>query len=81
MISGNSPFAHQPLSQMEVSGQGAFIVVAIRQAKGELITHPFHALILEPGDIVILMGHKGDLPQFARRFAMKRSLRYRGASI
>jgi voltage-gated potassium channel len=81
IISANSPFADKPLSHMEVRGQGAFIVVAIRQPDGSIVTRPPHSFILQPGDIVILMGHQGDIPKFAQRYAMKREMRYRGASF
>jgi voltage-gated potassium channel len=33
-ILSDSPFLGQPISQMEVRGQGAFIIVAIRQFDG-----------------------------------------------
>jgi voltage-gated potassium channel len=81
VISTNSPFVDQPLSQMEVRGQGAFIVVAVRQLDGSVITHPPHSFILQAGDIVILMGHQGDIPKFAQRYSMKQERRYRGASF
>jgi voltage-gated potassium channel len=81
VISDNSPFVNQPLSQMEVRGQGAFIVVAVRQPDGSIITRPPHSFVLQAGDIVILMGHRGDIPKFAQRYAMKREMRYRGASF
>jgi voltage-gated potassium channel len=81
IITGNSPFANQPISQMEARGQGAFIVVAIRQPDGNMVVHPSHEWLLQEGDTVILMGHRGDLPQFARRYAMKRQIRYRGAAF
>lgn len=81
VITHNSPFVQQPISQMEVRGQGAFIVVAVRQAEGTIIIHPSHEWLLKEGDTVILLGHEGDLPQFARRYAMKRQLRYRGSSL
>jgi voltage-gated potassium channel len=80
VITRDSPFVNRPISQMEARGQGAFIVVAIRQPDGNMVIHPSHEWLLQDGDTVILMGHRGDLPQFARRYAMKRQIRYRGAS-
>lgn len=81
VITTNSPFVDQPLSQMEVQGQGAFIVVAVRQLDGSIMTHPPHSFVLQAGDIVILMGHRGDIPKFAQRYSMKQERRYRGASF
>lgn len=81
-ITSNSPFVNQPISEMETGGQGAFVVVALRQLDGTILIHPSHSFILQEGDTVILLGHQGDLPQFARRFSMKRSgLTYRGTTI
>ncbi|WP_287168622.1 hypothetical protein [Microcystis sp. M039S1] len=28
----------------------------------------------------ILLGHRGDVPNFARRYALRREMRYRGSS-
>lgn len=81
-ITAKSPFVKQPISEMEAGGRGAFVVVAIRQSDGTILLHPSHSFILEEGDTVILLGHEGDIPQFARRFAMKPSgLIYRGSSF
>jgi len=52
-----------------VRGQGAFIIVAVRQFDGRVIAHPDHSTILQQGDTVILLGHRGDVPNFARRYA------------
>jgi len=81
-ITQNSPFVNQPIGEMEAGGKGAFVVVAIRQLNGTISLHPSHSFILQEGDTVILLGHEGDIPQFARRYAMKPSgLIYRGTSI
>ncbi|PSF31380.1 potassium channel protein [Aphanothece hegewaldii CCALA 016] len=81
-ITLNSPFVNRPISEMEIGGQGAFVIVAIRQLDGKTVLHPSHSFILQDGDTVILLGHEGDLPQFARRFSMKRTgLTYRGTTF
>ncbi|MEE3718655.1 potassium channel protein [Tumidithrix elongata RA019] len=79
-LAAGSPFIGKPLSSMEVRGKGAFVVVAIRKEDGEIVTHPSHDRILHQGDTVILMGHRGDIPKFAQRYAMKRQMYYRGMS-
>jgi voltage-gated potassium channel len=80
-IPSGSPFAGRSLQQLEVRGNGTFIVVAVREVNGNLITHPDHSLTLKGGDTVILMGHRGDIPQFARSHHLKKQMRYRGASM
>ncbi len=77
-IEANSPFASNPISAIEAKGRGAFIVVAVRKPDGTIITSPSHDFILHEGDVIILLGHKGDIPKFARRYAMRRETRYRG---
>lgn len=69
------------VGDIEVQGQGTFIIVALRRADGEVIVHPKRELYLSKGDSVILMGHQGDMPNFARQAAMKREMRYRGARL
>jgi voltage-gated potassium channel len=77
----DSPLVGGPLSNIEIKGQGVFIVVAVRHASGETITRPSHDLTVQPGDTLIVMGRRGDIPKFAQTFALKRQLRYRGASV
>lgn len=80
VIPDESPMVGKTISDIEVRGKGAFIVVALRQADGTTIVHPKHELVLEAGDTVIVMGHRGDIPQFARNYVLKRDFRYRGSS-
>jgi voltage-gated potassium channel len=81
MIAPDSPFVQKSLGTLEARGQSTFIVIAVRQADGLLIDHPAPDFMLSAGDTVILLGHRGDIPQFAQKFAMKREIRYRGAQI
>jgi voltage-gated potassium channel len=80
-IDSNSPFASDTLSAIEAKGRGAFIVVAVRKPDGRIINSPSHDFMLHTGDVVILLGHKGDIPKFARRYALRREIRYRGSSV
>ena len=81
-IPPNSPFAGRSLRQLEVRGNGSFIVVAIREANGSIQTHPDHEALIKGGDTVILMGHRGDIPQFAQSHDLrKQQMRYRGSSF
>ncbi|NJM86090.1 MAG: potassium channel protein [Cyanobacteria bacterium CRU_2_1] len=79
IIPHNSPLAGGTIADLEVRGKGTFIVVALRKPDGEIITHPSHSTRVEAGDIVIVLGHRGDIPQFSRLYNIKRKLRYRGA--
>jgi voltage-gated potassium channel len=77
-IPPNSPLVGSTVKDLEVRGKGTFIVVALRKADGEIINHPDQGLPLAAKDIVIVLGHRGDIPQFARLFQMKRRM-YRSA--
>lgn len=78
-ILSNSPLVGKTVADLEVRGKGTFIVVALRKASGDIVMHPDHGLPLAAKDVVIVLGHRGDIPKFTRLFEMKRSIRYRGA--
>lgn len=78
-IPRDSPLAGGTIADLEVRGKGTFIVVALRKSSGEIMTHPDHAVQIDSGDTVIVLGHRGDIPNFRRLYNMKRKLRYRGA--
>ncbi|MEM6518388.1 MAG: NAD-binding protein [Cyanobacteria bacterium P01_D01_bin.71] len=69
------------VGDVEVRGKGTFIIVALRRAEGEVIVHPQRNLYLARGDTLMLMGHQGDMPNFAQQAALKREIRYRGARV
>ncbi len=69
------------VGNVEVRGRGTFIVVALRRHDGSITVHPDRETFLEEGDTLILMGHQGDIPKFAKHHAMKRQMQYRGAKF
>ncbi|MDB9528402.1 NAD-binding protein [Oscillatoria sp. CS-180] len=69
------------IGDLETRGKGTFIIVALRRADGEVVIHPGRNLYLSKGDVLMLMGHQGDMPNFAQQVALKREIRYRGAKI
>ena len=81
VILSDSPLVGQTISDIEVRGKGSFIVVALRKGDGTMVIHPKHEVLLEAEDTVIVMGHRGDIPQFARNNVLKRDLRYRGSRV
>jgi len=76
----DSPLIGKTIGDVEVRGKGAFILVALRRVDGEVITSPAPSIYLRSGDTIIAIGHRGDIPKFAKQFALKRQIRYRGAS-
>jgi voltage-gated potassium channel len=70
------------IGTIEVRGRGTFIVVALRRHNGEMLVHPGQDVFLRAGDTLIVLGHRGDLPQFARQLARPRKQQsYRGARL
>ncbi|MEO0489574.1 MAG: TrkA C-terminal domain-containing protein, partial [Cyanobacteria bacterium J06659_2] len=80
-ITPESPLVGGTVGDIEVRGKGTFIIVALKRADGSVTIHPGRDLFLAQGDTVIIMGHQGDMPQFAKRYAMKQEMRYRGAQL
>ncbi|MFM7427223.1 MAG: potassium channel family protein [Elainella sp.] len=78
-IPTTSPLVGKTVGDLEVRGKGTFIVVALRKANGDIITHPEHTMPLVANDVVIVLGHSGDIPKFNQLFQIKRPTQYRGA--
>jgi voltage-gated potassium channel len=77
-IPANSQLVGRTIGDLEVRGKGTFIVVAVRKLDGEMITHPSHSMLLDARDVVIVLGHRGDIPEFNRLYEVKHQIRYRG---
>jgi voltage-gated potassium channel len=79
VIVPESPIVGFTVGDIEVRGKGTYIVVALRRSNGITITHPEQSLVLEIGDIVIVMGHRGDIPRLVQKYVKASRLRYRGS--
>lgn len=80
-VQAESPLVGRTITDVELRGRGTFIIVALRKADGEVIVHPQANEALHEGDIVMIMGHQDDMPNFAQRHATRSQLRYRGARV
>lgn len=69
-IPDRSALAGKTIRELEVRGKGAFIVVAIRLATGQTIVRPSPSQILNGHDVLIVLGHQIDIPQFAKRYGL-----------
>jgi voltage-gated potassium channel len=81
VIPPHTPLVSRTVGDLEIRGKGTFIVVALQKKNGEMISHPKHSVILDAGDTVVVLGHRGDIPQFTRLYEMKRQIRYRGGRV
>lgn len=81
-VQADSDLANQGLSEIEFRGNHSYLVVGVRRSDGTIQLNPGAETILNPGDIVIVLGHQDDLPEIARRFSRKQpTMTYRGASV
>ncbi|HVU86568.1 MAG TPA: potassium channel protein [Pirellulales bacterium] len=76
-----SPLVGQKVGNVEVSGQGGFVVVAIKRADGTLVRAPQPDTLLAVGDIFMILGHEEALPEIARRAKPRAVMNYRGAKV
>lgn len=77
-----SSMVRRTIKEVEIRGKGTFIIVALRRANGELVLQPEAGLMLAAGDALVILGHEGDIPQFAQTYELDRQkLRYRGAKV
>ncbi|MCG6154666.1 potassium channel family protein [Rubinisphaera margarita] len=77
----SSPLAGKTLNEIEVRGNHGFLIVGIRNQEGTAMLNPPSETVLNPGDIVVILGHHDDLPQVARKFSRPvETIKYRGAS-
>ncbi|HTU27668.1 MAG TPA: NAD-binding protein [Pirellulales bacterium] len=75
-VQAGSPLCEQPLNEVEV-GSG-FVIVAIRQPDGHCVRDPKANVRLGPGDVLIILGHQGVLPQLARKARARTAVSFRG---
>ncbi|MEM8614345.1 MAG: NAD-binding protein [Cyanobacteria bacterium P01_H01_bin.105] len=80
-VESQSSLVGATIRDIETQGHGTFIIVALRRQSGEILVHPKQDTFLAAGDVLILMGHQGDLPSVIKRQLIKPELRYRGARV
>lgn len=76
-LSAHSSLVSKTVGELEIRGKGAFILVALRRASGELVTHPHSSQVLNSQDTLIVLGHQEKLPKFARYYQLNHSLHQR----
>ncbi|MGB5703550.1 MAG: NAD-binding protein [Polyangiales bacterium] len=85
-VDGKSSLIGRSVGALESSGDGGFLVIAIRRVGGKLIRNPEKNFTFAEEDSVLFMGHAEDIPHLRSAFALanirpaiRRSLVYRGA--
>ncbi|MEM9215851.1 MAG: potassium channel protein [Cyanobacteria bacterium P01_F01_bin.150] len=72
-LPAQSTLTGKTVRELEIRGKGAFIVVAIRLAIGQLIVRPSPSQMLSGEDVLIVLGHQLDIPRFAKRYGLGNS--------
>jgi len=85
-VDGQSSLIGRSVGALESSGDGGFLVIAIRRAGGKLVRNPEKHFTFAEEDSVLFMGHAEDIPQLREAFALanirpaiRRGIVYRGA--
>ncbi|MEM9657998.1 MAG: potassium channel protein [Planctomycetota bacterium] len=80
-IVAGSPLDGQSVGDIELKGNRGFLIVGVRRSSGGVQVNPEGDCPLAEGDAVIILGHEGDLPQLAKRYAQAAEITYRGARL
>ncbi|TWT88810.1 Inner membrane protein YbaL [Pseudobythopirellula maris] len=80
-IAAGSPLDGGTVGDIDLKGNRAFLVVAVRRADGGVAVDPPAEFALTGGDTVLVLGHANELPQLARRYAATKEILYRGARM
>lgn len=81
VIEEDSRVARSMLGDIEVRGAHGYLVVGIRRGDGSTVLRPASDVVLEPGDSVIVLGYRADIPRLVGRFASSPTkVSYRGVS-
>lgn len=81
-IGATSHLANRTLGEIEVRGNRGFLIVAVRNAGGNVDMNPSGERKLSAGDRVIVVGHRDDIAALCQAHTLKRQqMTYRGATI
>jgi voltage-gated potassium channel len=77
----DSTLAGSPLSRVESSNQGGFVIVAVQRPDGTLLRQPARETILAAGDVLMVMGRSDRMQQLKLSAAARRKSSFRGQSV
>ena len=80
-VQEHSPLANRAISEIEIRSNHGVLIVGIRRAEGETTLNPQPSTRLCVGDVVVVLGHKHDMPALASRFSNPQRMTYRGMTI
>ncbi len=68
-VSPECSLVNRPLSDLEMTGSSAFLIVKIIREGGEQIHRPGLETRLEAGDTILMLCHRGTRPAFVDLFS------------
>lgn len=80
-ISADSPLVGSRIQDLEISGVGGFVIVALRKLGGEIHRNPPPNTVISADETLIVLGHKEDMPQLLKKAGPKSELSYRGVKL
>jgi voltage-gated potassium channel len=78
-LDAKSPVIGQTVGDLELTGSGGFVIVALKKADGTVHVNARPDIQLSIGDKFVIMGHAESLPQLSRR-ARRAAVSFRGAT-
>lgn len=80
-VASDSELNGKTLGEVEQRSQHGFLIVGLRHPDGSTVLNPAGEEKLAAGDVVIVLGRGGDIPQLVKKFEAKREkITYRGVS-
>lgn len=80
-IAGDSPLVGGRIQDLEISGIGGFVIVALRKPDGVIHRNPPASTVISADETLIVLGHKEDMPQLLKKAGPKSELSYRGVKV
>ncbi|MBA2114402.1 Glutathione-regulated potassium-efflux system protein KefC [Planctomycetes bacterium FF15] len=82
IVADGSSLVDKSIGSIELRSNHGFLIVGLRRKDGSTMLNPTAETILNPGDVVIVLGHSNDIPQLAERFCATRGkVTYRGVAV
>jgi voltage-gated potassium channel len=80
-IASSSPLRGKRLHEVEILGDGAFLIIGIKRADESIIANPAKDFVLAGGDTLIIVGHREDIPRFAAKYGAVAQVYVRGVKV
>jgi voltage-gated potassium channel len=80
-LRAGSSLVGKTIADVELSGRGGILIVALKQADGTLVRHPRPDQGLGANDVFVVLGHTDALPQINHRVNARVATTYRGHVI